>query len=108
MAQHIGVRILDHNRETVLDKSADINFAPLQKLLFDKGKPKKQYPLLSGIDEYGNTFFNRVQIGQLLNELDMLSQEATTQEQKKTVSGVKKIAKICQSKVHHYLEFVGD
>ena len=109
MVQRIGLRLIDHDKKPVLDVSTGFNLVPVWKLLFDKnGNPKKEYPLLSGIDPYGHTFFNTVQMKPLIKELNFIYHEAATNEQKKTIKAVMELATNCSAKPHRYLEFLGD
>lgn len=72
-----------------------------------EGLPNDLYPLLSGIDPYGDTVFNRLQWERLRSEA-MLRLEATSSEDERT-----SMAELIDSwarygRPHSYLWFVGD
>jgi hypothetical protein len=76
---------------------------PLHKLL-----PRKDHSLLSGIDPYGDTVFNRLQMDDFLIELDELKKQQMTSKQILHIEGIKELAAKCRGDVHLYLKFVGD
>ena len=66
------------------------------------------YPMLVGIDSYGDTVFNRLQIRRFLFEwVDVIS-NARTQEDQELVSEIERLARRCSNEVHSYLKFIGD
>jgi hypothetical protein len=66
------------------------------------------YPLLSGIDLYGNTVFNRIQMPRFLSEWAEVVTAARTQEAQELVSEIERLARTCSTEVHLYLKFIGD
>ena len=66
------------------------------------------YPMLSGIDLYGDTVFNRLQIPRLLSELVDIASNAQTDEDRKLVSEIEMLARRCADNLHTYLKFIGD
>ena len=60
------------------------------------------------IDPYGNTVFNRLQMGELLAELAGLRQEASDPVQFELVKRIEELATQCQMRVHLYVKFYGD
>jgi hypothetical protein len=70
------------------------------------GDPK--FPLLQYIDEYGNTIFNGNQMGQLIDELDMLVQLATTEEERQALQRIRDAALECKNTPHLFIRFIGD
>lgn len=66
------------------------------------------YPLLAGIDLYGDTIFNRLQIPRFLNEWARVASKAGTEQDLKLVSEIDRLARRCAENVHWYLKFIGD
>jgi hypothetical protein len=64
--------------------------------------------VLTEIDWYGNTIFNRMQIPRFLSAWRVLSQQAQTPEEATLVGEIRKLAERCESEVHLYLKFIGD
>ena len=85
-------------REEILDPQ-DI----LSKLL-----PRQDGSLLSGVDPYGDTTFNQLQMKQFLSELADVEKQTLNQGQVQMLSSVRKLAEKCSKTVHLYLKFVGD
>ncbi len=69
---------------------------------------ESSYPLLQYVDEYGYTFFNHLQMPQVIAELEKLIGQATSEEQIEVLRRVCDVAKQCQKKAHTFLRFVGD
>lgn len=65
-------------------------------------------PTLAGIDSYGDTVFNRMQMRWFLSEWTELSAKAQTPEERELVSKVEAMARRVRDEVHMYLKFVGD
>ena len=102
MAQNISiVKVNEHG--VVLSKS-EINFAPIQKVLSKITNFKEKFPMLSSIDEYGNTSFNRIQLPRLIKELSK-SQNLLIGHRDIIYALVKFIEDF---NIHEYLEFIGD
>ena len=78
----------------------------LSKLLPQIGDERQ--PLLGGIDPYGDTVFNRIQMGRFLLEWATVSSTAVTTEERELVSKVEDLALRCRDEVHLYIKFVGD
>jgi hypothetical protein len=66
------------------------------------------YPMLAGIDLYGDTIFNRLQIPRFLTELADISANARTKEDRELVSEIERLARRCADNIHTYLKFIGD
>jgi hypothetical protein len=60
------------------------------------------------IDPYGDTVFNRMQIPKFLEEWMILSSEASTDIERRTMDDVRALAEFCLEKPHRYLRFCGD
>jgi hypothetical protein len=67
------------------------------------------YPLLSGIDPYGDTVFNRAQAERLVTEAALLSRDATLRSESTGLEDIEALyAAYVRSPPHRYLWFVGD
>jgi hypothetical protein len=70
----------------------------LSKLLPQIGN--ENHPLLGGIDPYGDTVFNRIQMGRFLPEWEAVSSNAVTTDERELVSKVGDLALRCRDEVH--------
>jgi hypothetical protein len=68
----------------------------------------ESHPLLGGIDPYGDTVFNGIQIRRFLLEWEAVSSNAVTTEERELVSKIEQLALRCRDEVHLYIRFVGD
>jgi hypothetical protein len=66
------------------------------------------YPTLAGIDPYGDTVFNPLQIPRFLSEWADVVSNARTEEDRAFVSEIGRLARRCADEVHTYLKFIGD
>ncbi len=66
------------------------------------------YPMLAGIDPYGDTIFNPRQARRFLREWADLVSNARTREERALVSEIERLARRCADEVHKYLRFIGD
>jgi hypothetical protein len=67
------------------------------------------YPLLSGIDPYGDTVFNSLQLPRLIKELERRFEAMESGLSRQRVGKVLGVARECQdAPPHTYLVFVGD
>lgn len=64
-------------------------------------------PLLSGVDPYGDTIFNRQQMQRLADEIRSLLPSASP-EQRVTLTALALTCQRGQSPPHQYLWFIGD
>jgi len=64
--------------------------------------------LLSGIDRYGDTVFNRRQMAQLLEEWKSLLRWATSDDETSLILEIIALCHECQSNIHTYLRIEGD
>jgi hypothetical protein len=87
--------------ETVTD---DKNL--LHRLLPDRSD--SSYQCLRFIDWYGDTMFNRLQMAQLLKELDNLLRIDISPEGKQLLEQIAVMARKCGHGTHLYLKFYGD
>jgi hypothetical protein len=85
-----------------------INPQNLLPSLLPSDEESGAYPMLSGIDLYGDTIFNRLQIPRFLSELADLTSNARTDEDRKLVSEIEMLARRCAYSLHTYLKFIGD
>lgn len=67
-----------------------------------------RYSLLCYVDPYGNTTFNRLQMEQILIELEQLKNEERTSEEIAAIEKLQEMARRCQNEPHLYLKFYGD
>jgi hypothetical protein len=63
---------------------------------------------LKYVDPYGDTVFNQLQIGDLLDELRALRVGQRTDDERNHLDKVIELAERCQGSTHHYLKFHGD
>jgi hypothetical protein len=70
--------------------------------------PREDRSLLSGIDPYGNTTFNRLQIDQFLLEWKEIKKKQLTAEQAEHLQKIEDLALRSKNDVHLYLKFIGD
>jgi hypothetical protein len=63
---------------------------------------------MGGIDPYGDTVFNGIQIRRFLLEWEAVSSNAVTTEERELVSKIEELALRCRDEVHLYIRFVGD
>jgi hypothetical protein len=68
----------------------------------------QEFPMLSSIDIYGDTIFNRLQVSRLLTELDILLKRNLTADEQLLLQAVSDIGKKAQEDVHQYIVFIGD
>ena len=66
------------------------------------------FRLLSYIDPYGDTIFNRLQMKTFLAEWEAIKAEAITEQEMEAWKKTKVLAKKCRDEVHLYLRFIGD
>ncbi len=60
------------------------------------------------VDWYGDTVFNRRQIGDVLEELQLLSKKAHADDEKELLGRIINLARRCQGEAHLYVKFCGD
>jgi hypothetical protein len=60
------------------------------------------------IDLYGNTVFNRLQMPAFVKELDRLSPNLATLQDKQLLARIREMAERCGNEAHLYLKFYGD
>jgi len=66
------------------------------------------FTLLRYVDLYGNTVFNRMQMDQMLIELEQLKNSSRSNEEINYIKQLEDMARRCQSEPHLYLKFYGD
>ena len=79
-----------------------------EKSLLNKLLPRENHSLLSGIDPYGDTIFNQLQMDQFLSELNELKKREMAPDQAKHLEKIETLALRCQRGVHLHLKFIGD
>ncbi len=70
------------------------------------GDPR--FPMMRYIDPYGNTIFNGAQMYPLLEEIDRLTKEVSSEEGKSLLAQIRELAIHCRDHAHEYLRFIGD
>jgi hypothetical protein len=99
----LGIDVnLQDERGTVIECIFD------EKNLLNKLLRREDRSLLSGIDPYGDTTFNRSQMDQFLSEWNELKKKDMSPEQVEHVKKIEELALRCKRDVHLYLKFVGD
>ena len=69
---------------------------------------EEKCPILGGIDPYGDTVFNGIQMRRFLLEWVEVSAKAGTDEERELVSKIEELARRCRDEIHLYITFVGD
>jgi hypothetical protein len=67
----------------------------------------RDFPFLRGIDPYGKTVFNHLQMESFLDEWERVRDRAQDDSQKEAWQKVKEMAEICRQDRDLYLRFVG-
>jgi hypothetical protein len=70
--------------------------------------PDGAYPLLSGIDAFGKTVFNHLQMAAFLAEWDRVKDRARDESQTEAWHKVRQMAETCSEDRDLYLRFVGN
>jgi hypothetical protein len=70
------------------------------------GDPR--FPMLRYIDPYGNTIFNGEQMYPLLEEINRLAEEVSSEEGKGLLAQIRELAIHCRDHPHEFLRFIGD
>jgi hypothetical protein len=68
----------------------------------------RSFCLLRYIDRYSDTVFNRLQMPDFIEEWRRLHRRAVTDEDREVLLRVEELARICETRPHHYLKFFGD
>ncbi len=76
--------------------------------LLPPNEKRDAYPMLAGIDPYGDTVFNPLQIPRFLSEWVDVVSKARTEEDRELLSKIERLARRCADEVHTYLKFIGD
>ena len=64
--------------------------------------------LLKYIDPWGNTYFNSVQLDDLIEDIDAVIKGAKDAELTDFLSKVREYAHYCKNTQHTYIKFIGD
>ena len=70
--------------------------------------PRSTFPLLSGVDPFGDTFFNATQCGALVEEMARLKALQPDEDRRKALERVISLADRANLKPHHFIVFRGD
>jgi hypothetical protein len=76
--------------------------------LLPQAEKSGAYPMLAGIDPYGDTVFNRIQMPRFLFEWVDVVAGARSEEDRELVLEIARMARRCAAEVHTYLKFIGD
>jgi hypothetical protein len=71
------------------------------------GASDKDFVLLSGIDPFGKTVFNHLQMGAFLAEWERVKDRARDESQAEAWKKIKEMAEACRDDRDLYLRFVG-
>jgi hypothetical protein len=71
-------------------------------------REERQFPLLHGIDPYGRTVFNHLQMESFLEEWERVKDRARDEPQKEGWQKIKEMAEACKQDRDLYLRFVGN
>jgi hypothetical protein len=69
---------------------------------------RSRFPLLYGIDPYGNTWFNCRQMEQMVDELRAVREVSDNSEVAEAISQLLHLAEIVCEKPHRSMRFLGD
>ena len=72
------------------------------------GPDEAKFPFLRGIDRFGNTVFNHLQMESFLPEWERIEDRAHDQAQREAWRKVKQMAEKCRDDRDLYLRFVGN
>jgi hypothetical protein len=67
-----------------------------------------RFPMLRYVDPDGNTIFNPGQMYTVLEELDRLAAEVSSNEAVQILASLREFAIYCRDHPHIYLRFIGD
>lgn len=68
----------------------------------------KEFPCLCYIDPYGDTVFNRLQMPQLIADLERIILHCSVEETKQHVEAILGVVRRASHEVHTYIKFIGD
>ena len=66
------------------------------------------FPLLQYLDPFGDAVFNRLQMDEVLRELESMRARATCEESMALIDEIIALAARCKDDIHTYLRFLGD
>ena len=77
------------------------------RLLADDDAPT-DFPMLFHVDPFGDTIFNRGQVGALLAEIDVLRSREPVEERWRALDELTYLCHLSRQRPHRYLWFIGD
>jgi len=95
--------LLEDERGEVIDQIADTE-GGVSRLVIRRTVS----PLLGSIDPYGDTVFNRLQVGRLLGEWVEIESLAATDFERQLCGAARRLFERAAREVHLYVRFVGD
>jgi hypothetical protein len=69
---------------------------------------RSRFPLLYGVDPYGNTWFNCLQMEQMIDELNAVREVSDDSEVAEAITELLLLAEIVCEKPHRSMRFLGD
>jgi hypothetical protein len=107
MAQHIGIDHVSENNDILTHY--DANFAPIYYCMVDSYPNfETEFSSIAKIDEYGKTWFNKLQLPELVSELHKLQRETKDETISVTIGLLIKFIIDQTSTPHSYIRFSGD
>lgn len=88
--------------------TAAVSGGPPLNSVLNRAFSNETFTHLSNVDEYGTTIFNRLQVADVLTELERLRSFASKEDEDRVVEELISIAKRVESEVHAFLVFLGD
>ncbi len=67
-----------------------------------------RFTCLRFVDPYGDTFFNRIQLAPLLDDLRLVRESSEGKQHESDLRQVESLIERCQAEPHLYLRFIGD
>jgi len=108
--EHIGIRLINEQFRVVSDYDGnfrDIYDHYMKKIITTLQDPyNPEYPFLTTIDEYDNTFYNWYQVIKLVKELERFAEKDEDVEFKNAV--IKVIEYLNTASSLHYIQLMGD
>jgi hypothetical protein len=67
-----------------------------------------RFTCLRFVDPYGDTVFNRLQVGPLLEDLHLIRDSSEMHQYEAAIRKIEELIERCQKEPHLYIRFVGD
>jgi hypothetical protein len=101
---------LDHELQDERGESLEKAVGDPQRILDGllQRAASERLPLLSGVDFYGDTIFNRQQMPRLIEEWAQVKRWAASKDQRDLIERLLALCRRCESDVHTYFKIIGD